>query len=120
MDIVYCDGKGNNIAVVYEVSSATGQLHTIRLEDVTKLDVHDSNLGLLNRPDFFNIPKTPVDSRNEVVTSLSLEEAQDLGRPRTLSPIQKYLMSWHHRLYHLPLRILFFLSSIGFLTKRLP
>ena len=57
MDLVYFDGKGNNLAVVYEGASANGLLHTIRLEDGTKLDVHDSNLQLLDQPYFSNIPK---------------------------------------------------------------
>ena len=73
MDLVYCDGKGNNVAVVYEVDSANGLLHTIRLEDVTKLDVHNINLQLLDQPDFSNIPKTNLNYRNKVGTGLSLE-----------------------------------------------
>ena len=58
MDLVYCNGKGNNVVVIYEVSSASGLLHTIRLEDGTKLDVHDSNLQLIDQPYFSNIPRT--------------------------------------------------------------
>ena len=73
MDIVYCDGKVNTVAVVYEGDSANGLLHTIRLEDVNKLYVHDSNLQLLDQPDFSNIPKTTLNYRNEVGTGLSLE-----------------------------------------------
>ena len=66
MYIVYHDGKGNNIAVVCEVDSSNGLLHTISLEDGTKLDVHGSNLQLLNQPDFSKIPKTLLDYLNEV------------------------------------------------------
>ena len=65
------------------------------------------------------MPKTPLDYRNEVGTGLSLEEAQALDRPQTISRLQQELMSWHCRLYHLPYRILFCLESIGFLPKRL-
>eukprot|EP00957_Ditylum_brightwellii_P008398 635975-Ditylum_brightwellii.AAC.1 len=60
------------------------------------MDVHDSNLQLLDQPDFSNIPKKPIDFRNEVGHDLSLEEAQALARPRPLSPLQQELMSWHH------------------------
>ena len=55
---------------------------------------------------------------NEVGTGLTLQEAQALAWPRNLYPLQQELMSWHHRLYHLPFRILFRLSSMGFLPKR--
>ena len=94
-------------------------MHTIRLEDGARLDTHDSTLQLLEYPDFSNIPKTPLDYRNEVGRGLSLQEAQALATPRTLLPLQQELMSWHHRLYHLPFRILFRLTQLGFLLKRL-
>ena len=72
MDLVYCNRKGNKIAVVYEGASANFLLHTIRLEDGTKLDVHDSNLQLLDQQYFSNIPKTSINYRNEVGIGLSL------------------------------------------------
>ena len=52
--------------------------HTIRLADGSKLPIHDSNLQLLDQPDFSNIPNTPLEYRNEVGVGLSLEEAQNL------------------------------------------
>ena len=119
MDLVYRDGQGKNLPVFCEGASADGLPHTVRLEYGTKLTFHDSNLQLLDQPNFSNIPKTPLDYRNEVGTGLSLEEAQALARPQTIPPVQQDLMSWHHQLYHLPYRILFRLASIGTLTKRL-
>lgn len=118
MDLVYRDGKGNNVTAVYEGASADGLTHTVRLENGTRVDVHDSNLQLIDQPDFANIPRTPLDYRNEVGKGLTLQEAQSLARPRTLSPLQQELMSWHHRLYHLPFRIIFRLADIGILPKR--
>ena len=82
--------------LVYEGASADGLLHTIRLEDNTKLSVYDSNLQLLDQPNFSNIPNTPLDYRNEVGTGLTLGEAQTLARPCTLSPLQQEFMSWNH------------------------
>ena len=61
MDLVYCNEKGNNEAVVYEGASTNGLIHTIRLANGTKLAVHDSNLQLLDQPNFSNIPKTPLE-----------------------------------------------------------
>ena len=118
MDLVYRDGKGNNVTAVYEGASADNLTHTVRLQDGTRLDVHDSNLQLLDQPDFSNIPKTPLDYRNEVGHGISLKEAQNLARPRPLSPLQQELMSWHHRLYHLPFRTIFRLADLGMLPKR--
>ena len=63
------------------------------------------------------MPKTPLDYRNEVGTVISLEEAQALDRPLTISPIQQESMISNHRVYHLPYHTLFRLSSIGFLPK---
>ena len=100
MDLSYRDGTSKNATAVYEGASVNGLMHTIRLEEGARLDTHDSTLQLLEQPDFSNIPKTPLDYRNEVGRGLSLQEAQALARPRTLSPLQQELMSWHHRLYH--------------------
>ena len=56
MYLVYRYGKGQNITVVYEGASADNLTHTVHLQDGTKIDVHDSNLQLLDQPDFLNIP----------------------------------------------------------------
>ena len=102
IDIMYCDGQGNNIPVVYGGASAYGFLHTDRFEAGAKLTIYYSNLQLLDQPDFLNMSRTPLDYINEVGTGLLLEEAQYLARPLTTSPLQQQLMRWHHRLYHLP------------------
>ena len=62
---------------------------------------------------------TPVDYRSEVGTGLTLDEVQALARPRTLSPLHQEFISWHHQLYHLPYRVIFWLASLIFLPKRL-
>ena len=72
IDLIYCNVQGKHIPVLYERDSADVFLHTACFEDGTKLTVHDSNLLLLNQPDFSNMPKTPLDYRNEVGTSLSI------------------------------------------------
>ena len=120
MDLTYRDGMGKSVAVVYEGDSADRLTHIIRLEYESKLQIKNINLQLIDQPDFLNFPKNHLDYRNEVGMSLTLEEAHALARPYTLSPLQQELMSWYHRLYHLPLRILFRLASMGFMIKKLP
>ena len=73
MDLFYRDGAGNNISAVYEGASVNGLKHTIRLEDSNRLDTNDINLQLLDQPDFSNIPRTPLDYRNEFGSGLSLQ-----------------------------------------------
>ena len=85
---MYHDGQSKNIPVLYEVDSADGFLHTAHFEHGANLTVHDSNLQLLDQPDLSNMPKAQLDYRNEVGTGLSLEEAQYLARPITISPLQ--------------------------------
>ena len=102
MNLLYCCGNKEIETVVYEGASADGLLHTIRLEDNTQISVYDSNLQLLDQTNFSNMPNTPLYYRNEVGTGLTLGEAQDLARPRTLSPLKQQFMTWHHQLYHLP------------------
>ena len=116
---MYCNGAGNSVPVVYEGASADILPHRYRFTDISKLVVYKSYLQLLDQPNFSNIPKTPLDYKNEVGACLSLEEAQDLARPSDLSPLQQELVSWHHRLYHLSYRILFHLASKLFLPKGL-
>ena len=119
MNMLYCCGNKENETVVYEVASSDGILHTISLKDNTKLSVYVINLKLLDQPSFSNMPNTPLEYRNEVGTGITLDEAQALARPRTLSPLQQEFMSWHHRLYHIPYRIIFWLARLSFLTKEL-
>ena len=78
MDLKYCDGKGNSVAGVYEGASSDILTHKIRLEDGSKLHIHDINLQLIDQPDFSNFPKTPMDYRNEVGTGLTLQDTQAL------------------------------------------
>ena len=52
MNLLYFCGNEESETVVYERASADGLLHTIRLEYNTKLSVYDSNLQLLDQPDF--------------------------------------------------------------------
>ena len=101
MELTYNDGQGEIRAVAYKGASADVKSHTVRTKDGSKFVVHEKNLQLLNQPDFKNIPKNPLDYRNEVGTGLTLPEYQALARPTVLSPVQQELMSWHHRLYHL-------------------
>ena len=75
MNLLYCCGNKESETVVYEGARAYGILHTIRLEDNTKLSVYDSKLQLLDQPDFSNMPNTPLDYRNAVGTGLTLREA---------------------------------------------
>ena len=119
MDLTYRDRKGESVAVVYEGASDDSLKHTILLEDGSKLHIYKSNFQLIDQPALSNLPKTPLDYRNEVGTILTLQEFQSLARPRTLSPLQQDLMSWHQRLYHLTFHIIFHLASMGFLPKRL-
>ena len=89
MELLYKHKEGKSVEVVYEGSTSDGLSHTVRCKDGSKIVVHDSNLQLLKQPDFTNIPKTPLDYRNEVGTGLSLQEAQTLERPTVLSPVQQ-------------------------------
>jgi hypothetical protein len=62
---------------------------------------------LLEQPNFLNILSTPREYWQEVGIGLTWREAWDLAYPRVLSPSQQELLSWHHRLYHLPFKHLF-------------
>ena len=117
MDLTYRDVLGNSVALVHEGASSDRLTHTIRLEYGSNIQIHNSNLQLIDQPDFSNLPKTPLDYSNEVGTGLKLQEAQVLVRPHTLYPLQQELMSWHRHLYHLPFCIIFRLASMGFLPK---
>ena len=100
-DLWYNDGAGNRVMAVCEGETVDGSKHAIRLQDGTRLKVDGAHLQLLEQPDFSNIPKTPLEYRNEVGSGISLEEAHALATPQSLSPLQQELMSWHHCLYHL-------------------
>ena len=119
MKLTYRDRTGKSVKLVYELDSTDVLTHTIRLEDGTNIHVYNSNLQLIDQTDFSYSPKTTLDSRNEVGTGITLEEAKSLARPRTLSPLQHQIMSWHHRIYHLPFYIIFCSESISLLSKQI-
>ena len=96
MNLLYFCGNKENETVVYKGASADGLLHTISLKDNTKLSVYDRNPQLLDQPSFSNMLNTPLDYRNELGTGLTVDEAQALARPRTLSPLQQEFMIRHH------------------------
>ena len=96
MYLTYCDGIGKSVAVVYDGSSVDILTRTIHIEDRSKLQIHDSNLQLIDKPDLSNFPKKPLNYRNELVMGITLEEAQSIVQSCNLSPMQKELMSWHH------------------------
>ena len=89
MNLLYCCGNEKIETVFYEGATADGLLHTICLEENTKLSVYDRNLQLLYQPDFSNMLNTPLEYKNKVGTGLTLGKAQALARPRTLSPLQQ-------------------------------
>lgn len=109
----------STISVVYEGVNADGLTHTVRTKDGTKMTVHDSYLSKHLQPSFANLPQTPLDYKNEVGTGISQEEAQQLARPRILSPAQQEFLSWHSRLYHLSFKRLFTLARLRILPKLL-
>ena len=119
MDLLYRNGNGKSTQVVYEGAKANSLMYILRLEYGARIDTHDSNLKLLDQPDFSNIPKNLLDCRNKVGMGMFPKEAQDLARSCTLSPLQQEFMSCHPWLYHLPHCILFRLAQIGFLPKQL-
>ena len=54
---MYCDSEGNSLPVLYEGANADGLLHTSRFVDGSKLAIHDSNIQLLDQPDFRICPR---------------------------------------------------------------
>ena len=84
---MYNDGQGEIRAVAYEGASADGKSDKVCTKDGSKCVAHNSNLQLINQPDFANIPKTPINYINKVGTGLTLPEAQALARPTALSPV---------------------------------
>ena len=73
MDLTYCEEMGKSVAVFYEGASSDSLTHTLFLEDRSKLQIHDSNLQLIDKTDLSNLPKTPLEYRNEVGTVLTLQ-----------------------------------------------
>ena len=105
--------------MIYKGESANKLQHTVRQRNRQLALVHSSHLSFHNQISMSNIPSTPMDYCKEVGQGLTEEEAKSLARPRVLSPAQQELMSWHHRLYHLPFRAIFMLAKCGVLPKHL-
>jgi hypothetical protein len=110
-NVLYADGEGNQEKAVYKEATPDGQWHTIRRSNTSKLVTPGSHLCFLKQPNFTNITMAPLDYHHEVDIGLSKEEAQCLAYPRTLSPAQQELLSWHHCLYHLSFGHLFELAK---------
>jgi hypothetical protein len=107
MSLIFLDGAGQSETVVYKGVMPDGLTHTIRLQDGTRLNVHDVHLHLKLKADLTNIPRTPLDYRKEVGKGITKEEAEALACPQILTPVRQELMDWHHCLYHLSLPKIF-------------
>jgi hypothetical protein len=115
-EVIYTsNGTAQN--VVYEGVDRNGVNHYIRHKDGSRSFVSRSTLTLLDQISFSNIPKTPLDYCQEVGKGIAPEVAHKLAYPRALTPQQQELMSWHHRLYHLPFNRIFMLAKRGWLPK---
>ena len=79
MDLIYHDGMGKIVELVYKGSSADSLIRTIHLEDGSNIQINDNNLHLIYQPDFSNLPKTPLDYGNEADTVLPIEDSQALA-----------------------------------------
>ena len=112
-----CTLTGSQSRMVYEGATPDGLWHTLRRDNGVKVVTPPSHVHFLEQPDFSNIPSTPLDYRNEVGIGISKEAAQELAYPRILSPSQQELLSWHHRLYHLPFARLFQLAQLKILPR---
>eukprot|EP00956_Cyclotella_meneghiniana_P008619 scaffold11745_cov39-Cyclotella_meneghiniana.AAC.3 len=121
MELSYKDDVGNCAPVVYEGRTNRGNMHEVKQADGTTITVDESQLLKLHQPGLTNVPTKPLDYQKEILNGyLPVEDAINLARPRTLSPLQQLLMDWHHRLYHLQFRRIFMLADKGFLPKGLP
>ena len=92
MSLSFYDGTGQAETVVYEGVMPDGLTHTVRRQDGTRLNVHDTHLHLKMQADLTNIPQMPLDYCKEVGKGKMKEEAEALARPRNLTPVQQKLM----------------------------
>jgi hypothetical protein len=65
-DLIYKDGCGNNVMVVYEGATLDELMHNVRFEDGTVRTVDESQLLMLHQPDLANLPSTPLYYQKEV------------------------------------------------------
>ena len=70
------------------------------------------------QPEIANIPVTTKDYRN-TASVLSDEELDKLAHPQSLTPQEQDFLDVHHRLFHLPYLIMFWLAKLGVLPKHL-
>ncbi len=96
-----------------------GFTHTVQQQDGTRLNVHNAHLCLKMQANLDNIPRTSLDYCKDVGKGITKEEAENLARPRILTPLQQELMDWHHRLYHLSFPKIFCLVEKGYLLQGL-
>jgi hypothetical protein len=117
MNIIFKDGTRESKHVVYEGATACGLKHVIRHIDGFWSNTDQSHLSYINQIGIENIPQTPLDYCKEEGICITQKQAQQLACPRAFTPQQQELMSWHHRLYHLPFNRIPMLAKRGYLPK---
>jgi hypothetical protein len=85
--------------------------------DGSQSHIDQSHLSLTNQNGFENIPQMPLNYCQELGIGITQEQAQQLACPRTLTPQQQELRSWHNCLYHLPFNRILMLAICGYLPK---
>ena len=94
--------------LTYEIEFSSGELKEVPREFLSRPD----------NPDIAELP-SKLPQVDEAICQLSDESLRNLTNSTTLTPAEQEFLDLHHRLFHLPYSVMFWLAKIGFLPKHL-
>jgi hypothetical protein len=121
MHLRYNDGKGTRDIVKFLGADFVDDMQikcSVQLSDDTVLLVDPETLNFIENPDVASIPQTSDDYLRESA-NISRSQLDTLLSPKSLSPLQEEMLSYHNRLHHTPFPKLIVMAQQGILPKRL-
>eukprot|EP00804_Cyclotella_cryptica_P006358 CCRYP_010171-RA/>CCRYP_010171-RA protein AED:0.34 eAED:0.25 QI:0/0/0/1/0/0/2/0/539 len=116
-NVIYKKEGRNSLVKVLSYHVRDGILtFNVQFPDGSTASTTREFLHQLEQPEIANILVTTEDYRN-TASVLSDEELDKLAHPQSLNPQEQEFLDVHHRLFHLPYVIMFWLAKLGVLPK---
>ena len=110
------EGINSLVKVISSELKEDRMFFNIQFSDGTEVQTTREFLNRPQQPEIANIPVS-TDQYKKTASTLSDEDLEKLAHPQTLSPHEQEFLDTHHRLFHLPYSMMFWLAKIGFLPK---
>ena len=121
MELILNDGSGGESLVKFKEltdASNNGSQCKVATKDGKELTVPSDYLHYVENPDIASIPQVSEDYCREC-NNITKQDLAHILQPKSLSPLQEEIMSYHIKMHHIPFNQLIVLAEKGKIPRRL-